>query len=92
VLCEPFVLPVGRVKEKWAEYSSEIKKRQQAVKGLAHEYNAIFVVFQDTFNKALSKAPPDYWIWDGIHPMPAGHELMAREWMRQVSKELKFIK
>ena len=92
VLCEPFVLPVGRVKEKWAEYSSEIKKRQQAVKGLAHEYNAIFVGFQDTFNKALSKAPPDYWIWDGIHPMPAGHELMAREWMRQVSKELKFIK
>ncbi|RZK60993.1 MAG: lysophospholipase, partial [Pedobacter sp.] len=23
---------------------------------------------------------------DGIHPMPAGHELMAREWLKAVGK------
>jgi lysophospholipase L1-like esterase len=92
VLCEPFILPVTRVKEKWTEYSSEIEKRQQVVKRLADEYDAIFVGFQNTFNNALSKAPAEYWIWDGVHPMPAGHELMAREWLSEVGKKLELFK
>ena len=92
VLCQPFVLPVGKVKEQWEEYSTEVKKRQNMVLKLSKEFNAIHVPFQNAFNKALSKAPADYWIWDGIHPMPAGHELMAIEWMRQAGKKLKFIK
>lgn len=92
VLCEPFVLPVGRVKEKWDDYSSEVQKRQQVVKRLCREFNGTYVAFQNAFNKALSRAPAEYWIWDGIHPMPAGHELMAIEWLSEVSKKLKFIK
>ncbi|QNF33915.1 SGNH/GDSL hydrolase family protein [Adhaeribacter swui] len=92
VLGEPFILPVGRVKEKWDDYNREVKLRQQIVKRLCTDFNAILVEYQQAFNKALSKAPADYWIWDGIHPMPAGHELMAREWLAQISKKLKFIK
>lgn len=92
VLCEPFILPVGKVKDKWEDYTTDVKKRQDVVQRLNEEHNAIFVPFQSAFNKALSKAPADYWIWDGIHPMPAGHELMAREWIHRVSKKLKFIK
>jgi lysophospholipase L1-like esterase len=92
VLCEPFILPVGKVKDKWEDYSKEVKKRQEVVQRLGKEHNAIFVPFQSAFDKALSTAPADYWIWDGIHPMPAGHELMAREWIYRVSKKLKFIK
>lgn len=92
VLCEPFILPVGKVKDKLEDYSNEIKKRQEIVRRLSEEHNAIFISFQNAFNKAVSKAPAEYWIWDGIHPMPAVHELMAREWIHQVSKKLKFIK
>jgi len=91
VLCEPFILSVGKVKDKWEDYSAEIKERQDAVLKLSKEYNAIFIPFQSAFNKALSKAPADYWIWDGVHPMPAGHELMAIEWMYHVGKRLRFI-
>lgn len=87
VLCEPFVLQVGKIAERWSEYLSEVQKRQQIVRKLSKEYNTIFVAFQGAFNKALSKAPADYWIWDGVHPMPAGHELMAKEWMHQVCKK-----
>ena len=25
--------------------------------------------------------PTEYWIWDGIHPTPAGHRLMADVWI-----------
>jgi lysophospholipase L1-like esterase len=91
VLCEPFILPVGKVKDMWDKYKPEVQKRQVIVKRLSEEFNAIHVPFQKAFDAALSKAPADYWIWDGIHPMPAGHELMAREWMARVSKKLKFI-
>src|SRR4051812_35779198 len=31
VFCEPFILPVGKVKDKWDDYSTEVKKRQEAV-------------------------------------------------------------
>ncbi|QHT65495.1 SGNH/GDSL hydrolase family protein [Rhodocytophaga rosea] len=92
VLCEPFILPVGNIKDKWEAYSSEVRQRRDIVKKLSTAYNAILVEFQQAFNKALTKAPADYWIWDGIHPMPAGHELMARKWMIQVGKKLKFIR
>ncbi|WP_423149656.1 SGNH/GDSL hydrolase family protein [Rubrolithibacter danxiaensis] len=92
VLCEPFILPVGKVKEKWNEYSAEVEKRRAIVRKISLEQNAILVEFQSAFNRALKLAPAEYWIWDGIHPMPAGHELMAREWINQVSKQMKFIK
>ncbi len=92
VLCEPFALPVGRVKDKWEAYRADIAQRQATVKKLSDEFGAIFIGLQGSFNKALSRAPADYWIWDGIHPMPAGHELIAREWIGQVGKRLKFIR
>ena len=92
VLCSPFVLPVGKVKDNWEGYSAEVAKRQEVVKRLAAGYDAVYVDFQEAFNRALSKAPAPYWIWDGVHPMPAGHELMAREWMRRAGKRMKWIR
>lgn len=92
VLCEPFILPVGQVKDKLEDYNREVALRRQIVKKLSTEHKAILVEFQQAFTKAVAKAPAEYWIWDGIHPMPAGHELMAREWLSQVGKKLKFIK
>lgn len=86
IMCEPFILPVGKVKDKWEAYYSGISTRQKIVKSLAEEFNAIFVPFQQTFNDALKRAPAEYWIWDGIHPMPAGHQLMAMQWMKIVHK------
>ena len=91
VLCEPFILPVGKVKDKWEAYDTEVKKYQVVVQKLAIEFNAIHIAFQQAFDKALKKAPAEYWIWDGIHPMPAGHEMMAREWIKQVSKKIELI-
>ena len=90
VLCEPFILKVGKVKENWEAYQSDIKKRQEVVRRLASKNNAVFVGFQEVFDKACAKAPADYWIWDGVHPTVAGHELMAREWLKQVEKRIKF--
>jgi lysophospholipase L1-like esterase len=84
VLCEPFMLPVGRLIPLWDAYKQEVTGRKEAIVRLSREFKTIYVPFQSAFDQALSRAPADYWIWDGIHPMPAGHELMAREWLAKV--------
>ncbi|HIG40229.1 MAG TPA: hypothetical protein EYQ14_06750 [Gammaproteobacteria bacterium] len=33
-----------------------------------------------TVAKAVS---PEHWVW--VHPLPQGHELIARNWLEQVS-------
>lgn len=90
VLCEPFILKGGRVTENREAYNSDIVQRQAVVRKLSKKYNAVFVGFQEVFDKACEKASADYWIWDGVHPTVAGHELMAREWLKQVEKRISF--
>jgi lysophospholipase L1-like esterase len=80
------LLKVGKVKNNWESWWEEVNKRQVIARALADEFDAVFVPFQLAFDNALKRAPADYWIWDGIHPMPAGHELMAREWLKSVKK------
>ena len=89
VLCEPFILKVGKVKDNWEAFHSDMGKRQEVVRKLATQYNAVFVGFQSIFDKACDKAPAEYWMWDGVHPTVAGHELMTREWIKQVNKRIK---
>jgi lysophospholipase L1-like esterase len=90
VLCEPFILKVGKVKDNWDNYHADMVKRQAVVEKLSRQYNTVFVAFQEVFDKASEKAAAEYWMWDGVHPTVAGHELMAREWISQVEKRLKF--
>ncbi len=90
VICEPFILPVGQVNNDLKRWQDEIAPRQAVVKELAQKYNAVFIPLQSIFDAALKKAPAEFWIWDGIHPMPAGHELIAREWVKAVKKNYGF--
>jgi lysophospholipase L1-like esterase len=84
VLCEPFTLPVGERKNNWPAWSENVKQHQQIVARLAVKYHAAVVHFQKAFDDAVTRAPADYWIWDGIHPTYAGHQIMADEWIRTV--------
>jgi lysophospholipase L1-like esterase len=90
VLCEPFILKVGRVAENWDAYQADMVQRQAIVRKLATKFNTVFVGSQEVFDKACEKAPASYWMWDGVHPTVAGHELMAREWLKQVEKRISF--
>lgn len=92
VLGEIFTLPYTTVEADQTPRARDVIARKNVVKKLATEYNAVFVPYQDVFNKALSRGPEKYWIWDNVHPTFAGHELMTREWLKQVSKRLKFLK
>lgn len=86
VICEPFILENGWVSKNTDIWKAEIQKRQKVARNLSQEFGAVFVPYQKIFNEALQKAPTEFWIWDGVHPMPAGHELMARHWIKSVNK------
>lgn len=81
VLCEPFVLPCGVIEPDWR---TEIDERRAVVAELARDFDARLVPFQREFDEALAEHSADYWAKDGVHPTPAGHELMASCWLRHV--------
>lgn len=84
VLCEPFSLPGGSaIGEGWME---EFAPYQQVAKKIADEFETLWVPYQKVFNKALEKAPVDYWSIDGVHPTMAGAQLMAAAWLKVVKK------
>lgn len=84
VLCEPFILNVGVAAERWEEWREHMDGYGEIVRSLAKEYDAVFVALQEPFDQATSRAEASYWLNDGVHPSPAGHELIAGEWIRAV--------
>lgn len=90
VLGEPFIVPGSRTNDQWNAYAEDILQRREIVRQLVLEFNAIGVPYQEVFDEACQLAPENYWIWDGIHPTVAGHELMAREWLKKVAEKVAF--
>jgi len=87
VLMDPFVLPAGRLstKEAWVSRRAATDEMRVIVSRLAKDYDAVHVKTQDVFDDASIKVPAEQWIWDGVHPLPQGHELIARNWLMEVS-------
>jgi len=82
VLCEPFVLRCGVVRDDWVE---EIDQRRAVVAKLASEFDALLVPIQSMFDEAVKLAPPEYWAPDGVHPSAAGHHLLAKCWLEKTA-------
>jgi len=88
VLMDPFVLPTGGLKDPQA-YAARRKPTdtlREVVAKLAREYDAVHIRTQDIFDSAANTVSPEHWMWDGIHPLPQGHELITRHWLQQVSE------
>lgn len=81
VVCEPFVLRCGAVDDRWFP---EFDDYRAAAKRVADAAGAVFVPFQEVFDRAVKLAPPDRWAKDGVHPSPDGAALMAHAWRRYV--------
>lgn len=84
VICEPFILNTGAGADKWDEWKELLGRYQVITRQLAEEYSAIFVPLQQPFNEASARSSAAYWLRDGVHPTAAGHELIAREWLKAV--------
>ena len=87
MILEPFVLPGPATKNPdnpalWEFFSREVPLRAQAARRVAERHHAYFLPLQERFDEACRLAEPVYWLRDGVHPSPMGHELIAREWIK----------
>lgn len=74
IIGEPFALNGTSVKPNWFPLFHDYRK---VAKEIAEEFKAIFIPYQQIFDKALELAPVSYWVPDGVHPSLAGAQLMA---------------
>lgn len=79
VLCEPFLLFEQPGEE---GFRRDLDDKVAVVHRLADEFDATLVPFDAMFVAACGRMPAEHWADDGVHPTPAGHGLMAWEWMR----------
>ena len=88
MLLEPFVLegPSTMSKEnhpgRWPIFDREVKLRAAAAKRVAEKFGIPFVTLQDKFDAAVARTnDTTKWAYDGVHPTPRGHEIIARAWL-----------
>lgn len=87
MILEPFVLkgPATESREeepdRWEQFDTGVRKMAQIARSLADKHGLKFVELQNKFDAACEKAEPTYWLGDGVHPTPKGHELIKRAWL-----------
>lgn len=84
VLMSPFLLPVSPEQELWFE---DLNPKIEITRQIAAQYNAIYIPLQEIFTEHLSPTyPANYWTVDGVHPTLEGHGLIAKAWLKAVTK------
>lgn len=78
LIMEPFALTSNVVSD---EFLAEVKERAAIARKIATEFNAVFLPLQDKLDAAAKLMPNEYWLYDGVHPAPAGNQLIADAWL-----------
>lgn len=81
MILEPFVLEACSTTEHWDFFKTEVQKRAEMAKRIAEKYSLPFIPLQKGFDDLATKAPNNYWLGDGVHPTPAGHEYIKDQWL-----------
>lgn len=82
VIFGPYVLKGSATEEYWDMFYTEVPKRAKKAELIAEKYGLKYVSLQDKFDEAAKKAPNDYWLFDGVHPTPMGHQIIKNEWIK----------
>ena len=89
VMLEPFGFYECTHAEHVDTFRDNLPERRAIAKEVAEQYGCLFIPLQQDFYDAVAAYPElghKYWLWDGIHPTPAGHQLIARKWLKFVSE------
>lgn len=92
LLCTPFVAASGRLANSpdLDQRMKMIEAIDQVIVKISQDYAAATLVpFHSLLEETIQAHPsvsPSYWIWDGIHPTPAMHMLMADLWLEKAAR------
>lgn len=82
VLIEPFLVPLSEEQREWRD---DLDPKIAAVRALAVEHGAILVPADGGLNRAGVEHGPEAIAFDGAHPTPLGHRLLAQLWLDAVA-------
>lgn len=88
MLGKPFVAQVGNTgkRKDYAVVKNLIAEMGKRVEKIAKDFDATVLPYDELFRQLQSQyahLPAGYWIWDGVHPTPAGHRRMADLWLNK---------
>ena len=92
MLIAPFVLEhwatqaTDEQPDRWERFKTDVAAKAAVVKKVAEKYRLPLIELQPIFDAACLQAPIDHWTPDGVHPSPAGHELIKRAWLETVER------
>lgn len=87
IIGTPFTAPTGEAGHK-ADYEKRralLTQMDEVTERIAKDYDTRLIRYDKLFESLYEEYPgvgPEYWIWDGIHPTPAGHQAMADTWLK----------
>jgi lysophospholipase L1-like esterase len=84
ILCTPFLRPYPADRLKWR---ADLDAKIEVVHRLAAEFDTRLVPLDRAFAQAATVREESFWTTDGVHPTPAGHALIAQEWLRVILEE-----
>jgi acyl-CoA thioesterase I len=80
IILEPFLLELPHVQE----FRADLGPRISCIRKIARDYGTPYVPLDGIFAAASTKRPPEFWASDGVHPTPAGHALIAMNWLKAI--------
>ncbi len=87
IILAPFVLNGTGTQMYYDEFRCEVAKRAEAAERIAQKHSLYFVPLQKRFDNACADGDTTYWVTDGVHPAPAGHQLI-KEALAEVVNEI----
>lgn len=67
---------------RWEFMRDGVAVLDKIVQKIAKDMDLAYVSVQDAFDEALKKAPVEHWVYEGVHPLPAGYEVIKRQWLK----------
>ncbi len=92
VLLEPFVLEgpatanCEAMPNRFERFQKGVAEKAAAVKAIAQKHGLPFIELQSKFDEAAARLGADVLTPDGVHPHPAGHQLIANAWLDAFAK------
>lgn len=72
----------GNDLERYEYFVKNVAEKKELVRQIAKDYSLPFVDLQSAFDEGFKVMPDSYWLDDGVHPLAAGHGLIANEWIK----------
>ena len=70
------------IPDRLARFQKDVAEKAAVSKKISQKYGLPLIELQPAFDEACTKAPAEYWAYDGVHPTACGHEIIKRLWLQ----------